>query len=181
MVDASNKIDWLSLSSLRAGFVAADRWLVYTKGGVALARQNHAVAATQFIPGFGTDAFSVSGSALHTGYLAGIGVEHAFFGQWSAKIEYNYIHFRPQAVTVTGPETLNLPPVAVGTSAIATRARVLQDLHLIKFGVNYHFNALPDIVSAKVLSRATSNDALVHAQLSVRCATNSVMMDCLLG
>ncbi len=149
LVDSSNKIDWLSLSSLHAGFVAADRWLVYAKGGVALADETHGLAATQFIPGFGTDSFSVTGSALHTGYLAGVGIEYAFFGQWSAKIEYNYIHFRPQPFTVTGPEIVNLPPLVVGTNAVAERATVLQDLHLIKIGVNYHFNALPDIVSAK--------------------------------
>jgi opacity protein-like surface antigen len=145
LIDASNKIDWLSLSSVRAGFVAADRWLVYAKGGVALARETHALAATQFIPGFGIDSFNVTGSALHTGYLAGIGVEHAFLGQWSAKIEYNYIHFRPQAFTATGPEIVNLPPFAVGTNALATRAGVLQDLHLIKVGVNYHFNVVPEL------------------------------------
>ena len=149
LADASNKIDWLSLSSLRAGFVAADRWLVYFKGGVAIARETHGVSLTQFITGFGTDSFNVTGSALHTGYLAGFGIEYAFFGQWSAKVEYNYIHLRSQAFTVTGREVLNLPPFAVGTNAVANRATVLQDVHLVKFGVNYHFNALPDLISAK--------------------------------
>ena len=45
----------------------------------------------------GTDFRELGGSALHTGYLAGIGIEYAFLGNWSAKVEYNYIHFRPQS------------------------------------------------------------------------------------
>lgn len=147
--DLSSRIDWLSLSSLRAGFVAADRWLVYFKGGVALARETHGFATMQTIIRLGTDSVNLSGSALHTGYLAGVGIEHAFLGSWSAKLEYNYVHFRPQAFTLTGPETVNIPPFFVGTSAFADRMIALQQMHLVKLGVNYHFNAMPDIVSAK--------------------------------
>src|SRR4029077_5654808 len=139
----SDRIDWLSLNSLRAGFVAADRWLVYFKGGVALARETHALVLTDTIPGLGSAVFNLSGSALHTGYLAGVGVEYAFLGNWSAKVEYNYIHFRPQDFSQVAPELLNVPPFAGGTVAFATRATVLQDMHLVKFGVNYRFSALP--------------------------------------
>jgi hypothetical protein len=31
--DLSSKVDWLSLNSVRIGFVAADRWMIYGKGG----------------------------------------------------------------------------------------------------------------------------------------------------
>lgn len=146
--DLSSRIDWLSLSSLRAGFVAADRWLVYFKGGVALAHETHTFVATQTIVGLGTDSVNLSGSALHTGYLAGFGIEHAFLGNWSARVEYNYIHFRPQAFTLAGPETVNAPPF-VGADAFAGRMTALQQMHLVKFAVSYHFNALPDIVTAR--------------------------------
>lgn len=146
--DLSSRIDWLSLSSLRAGFVAADRWLVYFKGGVALARETHVFAATQTIIGLGTDSVNLGGSALHTGYLAGVGIEHAFFGNWSVKLEYNYVHFRPQAFTLTGPETLSIPPF-IAASAFADRMIALQQMHLVKFGVNYHFDALPDVIRAR--------------------------------
>lgn len=146
--DLSNRIDWLSLASLRAGFAAADRWLVYFKGGIALAHETHGIAATQVVPGVGSASINLSGSALHTGYLAGVGVEHAFWGNWSAKLEYNYIHFRPQAFTQTGPEVFNVPPFTVGTIGFAARESTLQNLHLVKLGVNYHFNAFPDVVSA---------------------------------
>jgi outer membrane immunogenic protein len=147
--ELSNRIDWLSLASLRAGFVAADRWLVYFKGGIALAHETHGIAATQVVPGLGSASINLSGSALHTGYLAGVGVEYAFWGNWSAKLEYNYIHFRPQAFTQTGPEVFNAPPLAVGTIGFAARESTLQHLHLVKLGVNYHFNAFPDAISAK--------------------------------
>lgn len=146
----SSRIDWISLNSLRAGFVAADRWLVYVKGGIALARETHGLTSTQQIPAFNSgQAVNLSGSALHTGYLAGLGVEHAFLGNWSARLEYNYVHFRPQSFTEVGSQTFDLQGLGAGANAFAARVSALQQMHLVKLGVNYHFSALPDVVSAK--------------------------------
>jgi len=148
--DLSTRIDWLSLNSLRAGFVAADRWLVYFKGGVALAQESHAATQTQVLPGVGSASQTASGRALHTGLLAGVGLEYAFLGNWSAKLEYNYIHFRPQEVTGTGNAVFNAPPLLVGTIAAFQRDIVNQQIHLVKFGVSYKFTGgLSDVVTAR--------------------------------
>jgi opacity protein-like surface antigen len=145
--DLATKIDWLSLSSVRAGFVAADRWLFYFKGGVALAREAHAVGAIVVAPGFNslTDA---NATALHTGYLAGAGVEYAFLDSWSARLEYNFVDFRSQHIVDTGFQA-NQFGGGFGVGAFSQRDTINQNIHLVKFGVNYHFNGLPDIVSAK--------------------------------
>jgi opacity protein-like surface antigen len=74
-LNAATSVRWLSLNSLRVGFVAADRWLVYGKGGVALARENHDLFQSIVQPGIGSISQSLSGSALHTGWLGGVGVE----------------------------------------------------------------------------------------------------------
>ena len=42
--DLATNVKWLSLNSVRVGFVPADRWLVYGKGGVAFARERHNVS-----------------------------------------------------------------------------------------------------------------------------------------
>lgn len=142
-------MDWLSLSSVRAGFVAADRWLVYVKGGVALARESHAEVEQSVFPGFGSFTNIANGTAFHTGYLAGVGVEHAFLGNWSARLEYNFIDFRPQNVLGVGPQVTQLFGGS-GSSAGSQRNTINQDMHLVKFGVNYKFSAgLADIVTAK--------------------------------
>ena len=148
--DFSSRIDWLSLNTARVGFVAADRWLAYIKGGVALAKESHTLAVGQVAPVFGSIAQSRAASALHTGYVAGVGVEHAFLGNWSVKLEYNYVHFRPQDVLGTGNDVFNIPGVIVVTFPNFSRHTVNQDMHLVKFGVSYKFSGgLADIVTAK--------------------------------
>jgi opacity protein-like surface antigen len=146
-VDLASKVSWLSLNSLRVGFVPADRWLVYGKGGVAFAKETHDYNSLT-VTGAGTINSITSGSALHTGWLGGAGVEYAFLGNWSAKLEYNYIHFRMQDVTTTGLLTLNLPPT-VGSMATIETPRMRQDMHLVKFGINYHFSSIADVITAR--------------------------------
>jgi opacity protein-like surface antigen len=144
----SSRIDWLSMASLRAGFVAADRWLVYGKAGVALASERHTFDATQIRPGVGSATIGLNGERLHTGFVVGAGVEHAFWKNWSAKLEYNYINFRQQAVATSGPETVNTPPLT-GTLDFVQRINAREELHLIKFGVNYHFSPEADAIAAR--------------------------------
>jgi opacity protein-like surface antigen len=86
---------------------------------------------------------------LHSGYVTGVGVEHAFIGNWSAKLEYNYVNFRLQDVLATGMGNFNIPGVNVGVGDFPTRTPIRQELHLVKFGVNYHFNPGPGPVVAK--------------------------------
>jgi outer membrane immunogenic protein len=147
--ELASKVDWLSLNSVRVGFVPADRWQIYGKAGLALAHEKHDNVATAAVVGIGSTSLSMSGDALHTGYLAGAGVEYAFLGNWSAKLEYNYLNFRTQNVLLAGTATFNVPPVLVGTIANAQRFAIREEMHLVKFGINYRFNSLADVISAK--------------------------------
>ena len=149
IVDLATKVDWLSLNSVRVGFVPTDRLMVYGKAGVAFAQERHDLDASQVIPGLGSTSFDLSGKALHTGWLAGIGAEYAFLGNWSAKFEYNYINFGPQNVTTTGVQTINVPPTVGSFANIQPLNDIRQDMHLVKLGINYHFNSVPDVIRAK--------------------------------
>jgi outer membrane immunogenic protein len=144
------KIDWLAIASARAGFVVGDRLLVYGKAGVAIAEEKHSLNLTQSVFGAGTFSESLNAKAVHTGVVGGVGAEYALGGNWSAKIEYDYIKMLAQNVTATGTETVNIPNVVVGTIDFAERLTgIRQDLHLVKLGVNYHFNPVPMPVSAR--------------------------------
>jgi opacity protein-like surface antigen len=147
-IDLASKVDWLSLNSLRVGFVPADRWQVYGKGGFALAHETHDLGVSQALIGVGSTTAVLSGEALHTGYLAGVGIEYAFLGNWSAKLEYNYLNFRLQNVMTSGLQTINIPPL-VGNIANIQRVGIREEMHLAKFGINYHFNSIADVISAK--------------------------------
>jgi opacity protein-like surface antigen len=131
----SSKIDWLALASARAGFAVGDRLMLYGKGGLAIAEEQHIAAATQNIPAI---SVNVSGKAVHTGVVVGAGGEYAFAPNWSVKAEYDYIKMFAQQVQLSG--TAVGGPFGAGIQVINTADRIAQDLHLLKFGVNYHFD-----------------------------------------
>jgi opacity protein-like surface antigen len=147
--DIATRVNWLSLNSVRVGFIPADRWLVYGKGGVAFAKETHDLSFSQLAPGIGSTSLSASGSALHTGWLGGVGVEYAFLGNWSAKLEYNYLNFRLQNVITSGIQDFNAPPALVGSAPSVQPISVRNEIHLVKFGINYHFTSIADVISAR--------------------------------
>ena len=81
--------------------------------------------------------------------MAGVGVEFALVGIWSAKLEYNYLNFRLQNVMTSGLQALNIPPAQVGTVTNVQRVGIREEMHLVKFGINYHFTSLMDVISAR--------------------------------
>jgi outer membrane immunogenic protein len=139
-----SKVNWLATAALRAGFVVADKLLVYGKGGVAITNERHSFSETVGNP---VGSAAVSGNAVHTGIVAGAGAEYALGGNWSIKAEYDYIRMQDQSFTVVGSATGGGIP---GTVPFFQQIpKLSQDLQLIKFGVNYHFNPAPVVVSAR--------------------------------
>ncbi len=117
--EATLKNDFFAIAALRLGY-AFDRTLIYAKGGAAWTRDK--LDVNDGLGGTATGRFN------RTGWMAGGGVEYAFLGNWSAKLEYNYLKF--------GSIT-EQPDTAGGLAA--TPASVKLDTHLIKLGVNYRF------------------------------------------
>ena len=97
----ASQFDWLSLNSgarwLRRGGPLAGLRQGRRRARAGIAHVGRRSVARQV----SAASCKAGGIALHTGYVAGVGVEHAFLGNWSAKLEYNYIHFRPQDVLGT--------------------------------------------------------------------------------
>lgn len=102
------KEKWRAAAKAKAG-LSFDQTLVFGTGGVAL---------TKFEKG---DNLTDS-SGWKTGYLVGAGIEQAFAGGLSAKVEYDYIR-TPNVETTT----------ALGTSKSTIGS------HELKAGVNYRF------------------------------------------
>jgi outer membrane immunogenic protein len=145
-----SRIDSIAMATMRAGFVAADRWLVYGKGGFALAHETH---TNNFSfagnAGITSSFFRNQGDALHTAYVVGAGTEYAFLGNWAAKLEYNYLSFRAQDVFLPGTITEISPVLGTGTTSLPNAGTVRQGLHLLKAGLNYHFNPMENVVRAR--------------------------------
>jgi outer membrane immunogenic protein len=145
-----SKIDWLAIASARAGFVVGERLLIYGKAGVAIAEEKHAFNEELTIVGSGTSNSSLNAKAVHTGVVGGVGAEYALGGNWSVKAEYDYIKMLAQSFTGTGVEVFNttgFPPASIDSER--QFGKMSQNLHLFKFGVNYHFSPAPVVVSAR--------------------------------
>ena len=103
---ASTTIDGLATLTGRLG-LAQDRWLVYVKGGAAWAHERHNLADQRDrgrSPPI-TQSINANGSEDRLGYVFGIGSEWAFWGNWSFKSEYNYVHLGTREVRFTGSQT----------------------------------------------------------------------------
>jgi outer membrane immunogenic protein len=107
--------------------LAVDHALLYVKGGGAWAHFDHSAVAGA------APSWTASISDNRSGYTVGTGIEYAFLGNWSAKIEYNYLDF--------GTKNLNMVFNAVGNpSTFIVNLNDRETVHAIKAGLNYRFN-----------------------------------------
>jgi outer membrane immunogenic protein len=115
--DAINtKTEWTATATGRIG-AAFDRLLVYGKGGIAFAH-DHSSVSNIF-------ASSANQSLDRTGWTAGAGLEYALDRNWTAKLEYDYLGF--------GSEGLSIPTLPVYASNASLNVQE------VKFGINYKF------------------------------------------
>ena len=115
--------------ALRLGH-AWDRSLFYVKGGAAWAYE----VFRAFDAGVPGEPLLASASDTRWGWMVGIGYEYAFLGNWSAKIEYDFLGFGRQRIELVGE-----PGVTPSTRPFD----VWQDISLVKVGINYRFFGAP--------------------------------------
>jgi outer membrane immunogenic protein len=126
--------DWITTLAGRVGW-SLDRLMLYLKGGVAWVKSDYSASLSlgNNLGQFGN--FSTSVSDKRVGAMFGAGVEYAFLGNWSAKLEYNYIRLRDKDYTfplafAEGNESLSL----------SFDTTIKEHIHLVKAGVNYRFD-----------------------------------------
>ena len=118
LATAEVKLDRIFTVAGRIGY-AFDRTLFYGKFGGAWTQEKY---------NFNVLGATASGTVDRTGWLLGVGLEYAFLGNWSAKIEYNYMDMGSKDVTLT----------VVGPIAV-TVANVDLTVQTVKAGINYRF------------------------------------------
>jgi outer membrane immunogenic protein len=125
-VQGSNNGRWLTTLTGRLGY-AVDRVLFYGKGGGAWVGSNN-FAVTNVATG---SSVTFSNNNTNTGWTAGAGIEWAFYNNWTARLEYDYVGL--DNATFTVPIT---SPILAG-DVFTTHDRNIQ---LVTVGVNYLFN-----------------------------------------
>jgi outer membrane immunogenic protein len=132
--NCSVKVNGLGTIAGRMGY-AIDRLLVYGKAGGAWANdQYNDVASTATYPFRGTTlvAPTFGGNETRWGWMVGAGAEYAFYDNWSAKIEYNYLGFRHTSLQFTDT-----------TGNFFLNTDIQQQIHVVKAGINYRWGWAP--------------------------------------
>jgi len=139
----SLKTNWTATSTATIG-VARDRWMLFTKAGVAWANNNYGVGVNGIGGTFGGPggvpfAFSGTNSNTVTGWTVGIGAKWAFADNWFLNLEYNYLDFGSKAQNINGAFTAQ-PGAFLAVSPAATFTPTFnQNISEVKLGVNYKF------------------------------------------
>lgn len=131
-------VEHLGTIAGRFGY-AVDRSLFFVKGGAAWAHDVYRAFNAE-APGA---PLLASGSDTRWGWMVGLGYEYAFLGNWSVKIEYDYLGFSTERITLT-----SVPGVTPATRQFD----VAQDISLVKAGINFRFGSVR--VAAKYRMRA---------------------------
>lgn len=106
------KNDWLGTARLRLGFAGWNNWLAYLTGGAAFGDVK------------ATNAGLISASKTKFGWTVGLGIEYAFLGNWSAKLEYLYA---------------DLGSADFGTDFSVATDNVSFSTNIVRLGINYRF------------------------------------------
>jgi outer membrane immunogenic protein len=134
---------WLATFRGRVGFAAWQRTLFYATGGLAVGDTRFSRAQTwSFADGCPIDPRSGlqlchagTASTTSVGATAGLGVEWAFAGNWSAKLEYLHVWLFDQPSF----RTLNVGPGFVATPQTLFHANGDSNLDIVRVGINYRW------------------------------------------
>jgi outer membrane immunogenic protein len=126
-VTVTNNDRWLTTLTGRLGY-AWDRVLVYGKGGGAWVGSSDPTV-TNVATGA---SITPSTSNSNFGWTLGAGVEWAFWRNWSARLEYDYIGLNSQTFTVPAPGFAGLPAGDQFTSHD-------RNVQMVNVGINYKF------------------------------------------
>ena len=139
--------DYFATARSRFGY-AVGRVLPYVTGGVAWGQTKVNLNDTD-------GKVVTSKSTTHVGWTAGAGIEYALIGNWTAKVEYNYIDLGAKTYTLDIPiqPTLTVDP----------------KVHIVRLGLNYRLWDMapwgsPNSPALKKSSAPDSDDWSIHGQ-----------------
>src|SRR5262249_39025014 len=148
----SSKVKSIATITGRFGLTSGpqDRTLWYVKGGGAWAKTDYAVTVNgshSFVGGIidcegvcldGFNSFaSATTSRSRWGWTVGTGIEFGLWGNWSTKIEYDYLHFGNNNLNFAGSRTFS---DCSCVDSFNPTVGVKQEIHMVTVGLNYRFD-----------------------------------------
>ncbi|MGN1286259.1 MAG: carbohydrate porin [Bradyrhizobium sp.] len=141
----NSSIDYVGTVRGRAGY-AFNGWMPYVTGGFAWGR-------TQVRVNDNAGNVVSEPGQYQTGWTVGAGAEFALSGNWTAKLEYDYIDLSRRTL---GLGDFGMPGVSIDPR-----------LHLLKFGLNYQLGDSPWSATPTQPRLPESDNWSVHAQTTL--------------
>jgi len=144
LFNCNNRGNWVATIAARLGvtFGQTGNWLLYVKGGAAFADARFGVRLRDdcllvFGDVCNTNFALNNNDDTRTGWMIGAGLEYGAWGNWSWKLEYNFMDF--------GNRNNHFDNIILDCSECAFRRDLDRDLtvSVVKFGLNYRFGAAP--------------------------------------
>ena len=139
--------DWIATIAARLGVALGQtgNWLLYVKGGAAFADSGFDMRRRpDCVFAFCNNNFIFTNDDdTRTGWMVGAGVEYGAWGNWSWKLEYNFMDF--------GNRHLHFNTDFTNFCAGCILAHDFdfdQKFHVVKFGLNYRFGGVSAPVRA---------------------------------
>ena len=123
--------NWIGTATNSIG-IAHDRWLIYTKAGVAWTHTNY---TDNWVANVGVPVFTGTGSENRLGWTVGTGIEWAIWNNWSVKAEYDYLDFGTRNVAINGTILPSIFPIGASFGVQDT-----SHINQFKAGLNWHIS-----------------------------------------
>jgi len=141
--------DWIATLAARLGvaFGQTGNWLFYIKGGAAFADGRFGIRLRDDCPwAFCNSNFVFNNdNNTRTGWMIGAGLETGWFGNWSWKLEYNFMDFGHKDIHIDNCLTTLC---GVGSHLIHD-IDFDRQISVVKFGLNYRFAPVAAPVAAR--------------------------------
>jgi outer membrane immunogenic protein len=151
MFRCGNRGSWIATIAARLGvtFGQTGNWLLYVKGGGAFADSRFGLRLRDdCVAVFGSDfcdprnfVFNNFHDNTRTGWMVGAGIEYGAWGNWSWKLEYNFMDF--------GHRNIHFDNIVDCDCAVARDLDFNLRVNVVKFGLNYRFGAAAAPVAAR--------------------------------
>jgi len=140
LFNCNDRGNWVATVAARLGvtFGQTGNWLLYVKGGGAFADARFGVRLRDDCPwSFCNSDFAFNdNNGTRTGWMVGAGIEYGAWGNWSWKLEYNFMDF--------GHRNIHFDSAVLDCECtIARDLNADLRVNVVKFGLNYRFGAAP--------------------------------------
>ena len=136
---------WDATIALRAGW-AFDRILLYGKAGAAFGSFKFSGTSNYMYTNYGGGPgnnffsnYSEAGNQTLIGMVLGLGLEWAFFDNWIARVEADYINFPRTDVSFPFSQTCSVFYCGYSSQSGTTKSSEYADKKLLKVGLSYKF------------------------------------------